>query len=158
MHYFIDPCLTYFTAKNQIEISFPQLILKTKVLKFLKRMFCLGGFWQGGFLSRGFLSGGLCPGGFCLGDFCPRTTSETMTAYQLDLWVILWDYSRKIDLHSYFIVWINADQYPSYSSWKRIVNKKVYKYDKEKLLSYASEFSNLTFQFFSLSLLIPSGH
>ena len=46
----------YFTAKNQIEISFPQLILKTKVIKFLKRIFCLGGFWQGGFLSRGFLS------------------------------------------------------------------------------------------------------
>ena len=23
MHYFIDPCLMYFTAKNQIEISFP---------------------------------------------------------------------------------------------------------------------------------------
>ena len=163
MHYFIDPCLTYFTAKNQIEISFPQLILKTKVLKFLKRMFCLGGFVWGVFGKGDFCAGGFCPGvyvrgGFCLGDFCPRTTSETMTAYQLDLWVILWDYSRKIDLHSYFIVWINADQYPSYSSWKRIVNKKVYKYDKEILLSYASEFSNLTFQFFSLSLLIPSGH
>ena len=59
MHYFIDPCLMYFTAKNQIEISFPQLILKTKVIKFLKRMFCLGGFWQGGF----------CPGGFCPGVY-----------------------------------------------------------------------------------------
>ena len=64
---------------------------------------------------------------------------------------------KKYDLHSYFIVWINADLFPSYSSWKRIVNKKIYKYDKEKLLSYASEFSNLTFQVFSLSLLIPSG-
>ena len=78
MHYFIDPCLTYFTAKNQIEISFPQLILKTKVIKFLKRMFCLGGFclggfWQGGFLSRGFLSGDLCPGGFC-----PRTQRKQL--------------------------------------------------------------------------------
>ena len=71
----------YFTDKIQIEISFPQLILKTKVIKFLKRMFCLGGFcpggfWQGGFLSRGFLSGGLCPGGFCLGGFCPRTGAQ----------------------------------------------------------------------------------
>ena len=89
MHYFIDSCLMYFTPKNQIEISFPQLILKTKVIKFLKRMFCLGGFcpggfWQGGFLSRGFLargvfgkgafvqgflSGGLCPGAFVWGVF-----------------------------------------------------------------------------------------
>ena len=63
----------HFTALNQIEISFPQLILKTKVRKFLKRIFCLGDFWQEGFLSRGFLSGGLCLGGFCLGGFCPRT-------------------------------------------------------------------------------------
>ena len=45
-------------------------------------------------------------------------------------------------------MWINADLFPSYSSWKRIVNKKVYKYDKEKLLSYASEFSNLTVSIF----------
>ena len=55
---------------------------------------------------------------------------------------------KKYDLHSYFIMWINADLFPSYSSWKRIVNKKVYKYDKEKLLSYASEFSNLTVSIF----------
>ena len=55
---------------------------------------------------------------------------------------------KKYDLHSYFITWINADLFPSYSSWKRIVNKKVYKYDKEKLLSYASEFSNLTVSIF----------
>ena len=41
MHHFIDQCLMYFTAKNQIEISFPQLILKAKVIKFLKRIFCL---------------------------------------------------------------------------------------------------------------------
>ena len=43
---------------------------------------------------------------------------------------------------------IDADLFPSYSSWKRIVNIKVYKYDKEKLLSYASEFSNLTVSIF----------
>ena len=55
---------------------------------------------------------------------------------------------KKYDLHSYFIMWINADLFPSYSSWKRIVNQKVYKYDKEKLLSYASEFSNLTVSIF----------
>ena len=55
---------------------------------------------------------------------------------------------KKYDLHSYFIMWINADLFPSYSSWKRIVNKKVYKYDKEKLLSYVSEFSNLTVSIF----------
>ena len=55
---------------------------------------------------------------------------------------------KKYDLHSYFIMWINADLFPSYPSWKRIVNKKVYKYDKEKLLSYASEFSNLTVSIF----------
>ena len=71
MHYFIDPCLTYFTAKNQIEISFPQLILKTKVIKFLKRMFLSGGFLargvfvQGAFV-RGFMSGGFCRGVFVL--------------------------------------------------------------------------------------------
>ena len=47
-----------------------------------------------------------------------------------------------------FMGWINADLFPSYSSWKRIVNKKVYKYDKERLLSYASEFSNLTVSIF----------
>ena len=56
----------YFTAKNQIEIS-----IKTKVIKFLKRMLCLGvfvrGFWQGGFWQGGFCPGGFCPGGFCLG-------------------------------------------------------------------------------------------
>ena len=55
---------------------------------------------------------------------------------------------KKYDLHSYFIMWINADLFLSYSSWKRIVNKKVYKYDKEKLLSYASESSNLTVSIF----------
>ena len=55
---------------------------------------------------------------------------------------------KKYDLHSYFIMWINADLLPSYSSWKRIVNKKVYRYDKEKLLSYASESSNLTVSIF----------
>ena len=55
---------------------------------------------------------------------------------------------KKYDLHSYFIRWINADLFPSYFSWKRIVNKKVYKYDKEKLLSYASESSNLTVSIF----------
>ena len=55
---------------------------------------------------------------------------------------------KKYDLHSYFSMWINADLFPSYSSWKRIVNKKVYKYDKEKLLSYASESSNLTVSIF----------
>ena len=55
---------------------------------------------------------------------------------------------KKYDLHSYFIMWINADLFPSYSSWKRIVNKKVYKYDKEKLLSYASDSSNLTVSIF----------
>ena len=44
---------------------------------------------------------------------------------------------KKYDLHSYFSLWINADLFQSYSSWKRIVNKKVCKYDKEKLLSYA---------------------
>ena len=48
------------------------------------------------------------------------------------------------DLHSYFSLWINADLFPSYSSWKRIVNKKVYKFDKKQLLSYASESSDLT--------------
>ena len=58
----------YFTAKNEIEISFPKLILKTKVIKFLKRIFCLGGFWQGGFLS----------GSLCLGGFCPRTVKAGM--------------------------------------------------------------------------------
>ena len=47
-----------------------------------------------------------------------------------------------------FMGWINADLFPSYSPWKRIVNKKVYKYDKERLLSYASEFSNLTVSIF----------
>ena len=31
---------------------------------------------------------------------------------------------RKYDLHSYFIMWINADLFPSYSPWKRIVNKR----------------------------------
>ena len=55
---------------------------------------------------------------------------------------------KKYGLHSYFIMWINADLFPSYSSWKRIVNKTVYKYDKEKLLSYASESSNLTVSIF----------
>ena len=55
---------------------------------------------------------------------------------------------KKYDLHSHFIMWINADLFLSYSSWKRIVNKKVYKYDKEKLLSYAFEFSNLTVSIF----------
>ena len=44
---------------------------------------------------------------------------------------------KKYDLHSYLIMWTNADLFPSHSSWKRIV-------DKEKLLSYAFEFSNLT--------------
>ena len=92
MHYFIDPCLMYFTAKNQIEISFPQLILKTKVIKFLKRIFCLGGFCPGGFcpggfLSRGFLSGGLCPGGFCLGGFCPRTIQKSLLFYKRIIWL-----------------------------------------------------------------------
>ena len=73
-YYFIDPCLMYFTAINQIEISFPLLILKTKVIKFLKRIFSLGGgglcpgsFWQGGFCP-GFMSGG-----FLSGVFCPNT-------------------------------------------------------------------------------------
>ena len=66
----------YFTAKNQIKTSFPSLILKTKVIKFLKkRMFCLGVLTRG-VLSRGFLSGGLCPGGFCLGGFCPDTVEN----------------------------------------------------------------------------------
>ena len=51
---------------------------------------------------------------------------------------------KKYDLHPYFSLWINADLFPSCSSWKRIVNKMVYKYDKEKLLSYASESSELT--------------
>ena len=37
------------------------------MIKFLKRMFCLGGFWQGGFLSGGSL---------CLGGFCPRTNGK----------------------------------------------------------------------------------
>ena len=56
---------------------------------------------------------------------------------------------KKYNLHSYFInMWINADLFPSYSSRKRIVNKKVQKYDKEKLLSYASESRNLTVSFF----------
>ena len=55
---------------------------------------------------------------------------------------------KKYDLHSYFIMWRNADLFPSYSSWKRIVNKKVYKCDKEKLLPYASEFSNLIVSIF----------
>ena len=55
---------------------------------------------------------------------------------------------KKYDLHSYFIMWINADLFPSYSSWKRIVNKNDYKYAKEKLLSYASEFCNLTVSIF----------
>ena len=55
---------------------------------------------------------------------------------------------KKYDLHSYFSLWINADLLPSYSSWKRIVNKKVYKYDREKLLSYASESSDLTVSIF----------
>ena len=58
----------YFTAKNQIEISFPQLILKTKVIKFLKRMFCLGGFVREG-LARGVFVRGFMSGGFCLGGF-----------------------------------------------------------------------------------------
>ena len=55
---------------------------------------------------------------------------------------------KKYDLHSYFSLWINADLFPSYSSWKRIVNKKVYKYDKEELLSYASKSSILTVSIF----------
>ena len=55
---------------------------------------------------------------------------------------------KKYDLRSYFIMWINADLFPPYSSWKRIVNEKVYKYDKEELLSYASESSNLTVSIF----------
>ena len=50
---------------------------------------------------------------------------------------------RKYDLHLYFSLWINVNLFPSYSSCKRIVNKKVYKHDKEKLLSYVSESSDL---------------
>ena len=64
---------------------------------------------------------------------------------------------KKYDLHSYFSLWINADLFPSYSSWKRIVNKKVYKYDKEKLLSYASESSNLTVSMFRSLPPLPFG-
>ena len=41
---------------------------------------------------------------------------------------------KKYYLHSYFSLWINADLLPSYAFWKRIVNKKVYRYDKENLL------------------------
>ena len=56
---------------------------------------------------------------------------------------------KKYNLHSYFInMWINADLFPSYSPRKRIINKKVQKYDKEKLLSYASESRNLTVSIF----------
>ena len=55
---------------------------------------------------------------------------------------------KKYDNHSYLSLWINVDLFPSYSSWKRIVNKKVYKYDKEKLLSYVPESSNLTVSIF----------
>ena len=55
---------------------------------------------------------------------------------------------EKYDIHSYFSLLINADLFPSYSSGRRIVNKKVYKYDKENLLSYASEPSNLTVSIF----------
>ena len=69
MYYFTDPCLTYFTSKNQIEISFPQLILKTKVIKFLKRMFCLGGFVRGVFGKGGFCPGAFCPGVYVRGVF-----------------------------------------------------------------------------------------
>ena len=70
----------YFTAKNQIEISFPQLILKTKVIKFLKRIFCLGGFCPGDFWQGGFVQGvfvwGFMSGGFLSGGFCPRTGAQ----------------------------------------------------------------------------------
>ena len=55
---------------------------------------------------------------------------------------------KKYDLHSYFALWMNADLFPSYSSCKRTVDKKVYKYDKEKLLSYAFESSDLTVSVF----------
>ena len=68
MQYFIDPCLMYFTAKNQIEISFPSLILKTTVITFLKRMFCLGVFVRGVYGTEGFVQGvfvwGFMSGGF----------------------------------------------------------------------------------------------
>ena len=55
---------------------------------------------------------------------------------------------KKYYLHSYFSLWINADLFPFYVFWKRTVNKKVYKYDKEKLLSSASDSSNLTVSIF----------
>ena len=55
---------------------------------------------------------------------------------------------KKYDLHSYFSLWINVGLFPSYSSWRRIVDKKVYKYDREKLLSFASESSDLTVSIF----------
>ena len=64
---------------------------------------------------------------------------------------------KKYDLHSYFSLSINAELFPSYSSWKRIVNRKVYKYDKEKLLSYVSESSDLTVSIFRSLPLILSG-
>ena len=69
MHYFIDLCLTYFTAKNQIEISFSQLILKTKVIKFLKECFVWGVFVRGVFGKGGFCPGGFCPGVYVRGVF-----------------------------------------------------------------------------------------
>ena len=55
---------------------------------------------------------------------------------------------KKYDIHSYFSLWINADLFSSYSSWKRTVKKKIYKYDKEKLLYYASESSDMTVSIF----------
>ena len=59
----------YFTAKNQIKISFPQLILKTKAIKLLKRMFCLGGGVVRGVFRKGVLARGFCPGVFCPGVY-----------------------------------------------------------------------------------------
>ena len=55
---------------------------------------------------------------------------------------------KKFDLYSYFSLHIIADLFPFYSSWKSIVNKKVYKHDKEKLLCHSSESSDLTVPIF----------